>query len=160
MNKLLQRVVERLVRTGNLTVTGPDGTNHFFGDGSGDPVHVVIKTNHAERAITFDPMLALGEAFMEGELEVVEGDMLGLLRMVYQNMGPGGIEAAWTKAVEGLRHAFRRFQQVNTAARARRNVQRHYDLSGEFYKLFLDTDMQYSCAYFERPGMTLCSGGE
>jgi cyclopropane-fatty-acyl-phospholipid synthase len=155
MNKLLQRVVERLVRTGNLTVTGPDGTSHFFGDGSGDPVHVVIKTNHAERAVTFDPMLALGEAFMEGELDVVEGDMLGLLRIVYQNMGPGGIEASWTKAVEGLRHAFRRLQQVNTAARARRNVQRHYDLSGEFYKLFLDADMQYSCAYFERPGMTL-----
>ena len=40
-------------------------------------------------------------------------------------------------------------------ARAKRNVQRHYDLSGEFYRLFLDEDMQYSCAYFERPDMTL-----
>ena len=49
----------------------------------------------------------------------------------------------------------RRLQQVNTAARARRNVQHHYDLSGELYRLFLDEDMQYSCAYFERPDMTL-----
>jgi cyclopropane-fatty-acyl-phospholipid synthase len=55
----------------------------------------------------------------------------------------------------GPRIAFRRLQQVNTACAARRNVQRHYDLSGELYELFLDEDMQYSCAYFERPDMTL-----
>jgi cyclopropane-fatty-acyl-phospholipid synthase len=155
MNRLLQRIVDKLVRTGNLTVTGSSGQSVAFGDGSGPPVHVVIHTRHAERAITFDPMLALGETFMEGEVDIVEGDMLGLLRIVYANMGPGGIEASWTKAVEGLRLAFRRLHQLNTASRARRNVERHYDLSGEFYRLFLDEDMQYSCAYFERPDMTL-----
>jgi cyclopropane-fatty-acyl-phospholipid synthase len=100
-------------------------------------------------------MLALGEAFMEGEVDFVEGDMLGLLRIIYADMGPGGIEASWTKAVEGLRLAFRRLHQLNTASRSRRNVERHYDLSGDFYRLFLDEDMQYSCAYFERPDMTL-----
>jgi cyclopropane-fatty-acyl-phospholipid synthase len=152
----LQRVVERLVITGNLSITGPAGATHRFGDGSGEHVHVVVKTKHAERAIALDPMLALPEAFMEGELDVTEGDILGLLRIAFQNMGPSGtIEAAWTRAVEGLRHAFRRFHQLNTASRSRRNVQRHYELSGEIYKLFLDADMQYSCAYFERPDMTL-----
>jgi cyclopropane-fatty-acyl-phospholipid synthase len=35
------------------------------------------------------------------------------------------------------------------------HVQRHYDLSGDLYRLFLDEDMQYSCAYFEQPDMTL-----
>lgn len=156
MNRFLQRVVERLVITGNLSVTGPNGATYKFGDGSGEHVHVVIRTKHAERAIALDPMLALPEAFMEGEFDVVEGDILGVLRIAFENMGPSGtIEAAWTKAVEGLRHAFRRFHQLNTASRSKRNVQRHYDLSGEIYRLFLDQDMQYSCAYFERPDMTL-----
>jgi cyclopropane-fatty-acyl-phospholipid synthase len=155
MNLLLLRVVERLVRRGNLTVTGPGGSVHRFGDGSGDPVHVVITTRRAERAITFDPMLALPEAYMDGEFDIVEGDILSLLRVVYQNMDPSGIDAAWTKALENVRLALRRLQQVNTASRARRNVAHHYDLSGEFYRLFLDEDMQYSCAYFERPDMTL-----
>lgn len=155
MNRLLKHIFERLVRTGNLTVTSPSGSTSTFGDGSGEPVHFVIKTRHAERAITLDPMLALPEAFMNGELDVVEGDVLGVLRIAFQNMGPGGIEASWTKAVEGLRQAFSRFYQLNTARRSRRNVERHYDLSGELYKLFLDEDMQYSCAYFERPDMTL-----
>lgn len=155
MNRLLQGIVERLVRSGNLTVTDPDGAADRFGDGSGPPVHVVVHTHHAQRAITFDPMLALPEAYMSGEIEVVEGDVLELLHIVYENMGPAGVEVAWTKALEGLRVALRRLQQVNTAARSRRNVQHHYDLSREFYQLFLDEDMQYSCAYFERPDMTL-----
>ncbi|GLS32408.1 cyclopropane-fatty-acyl-phospholipid synthase [Mesorhizobium albiziae] len=156
MNVFLKTVVERLVRTGNLTVTGPSGVSHTFGDGSGEPVHIVVKTRRAERAITLDPTLALPEAFMDEELDVVEGDMFGLLRIVFQNMDKSGnIDAAWTRAVDAVRLALRRLQQVNTAGRAKKNVAHHYDLSGELYRLFLDEDMQYSCAYFERPDMTL-----
>ncbi|MET0599521.1 MAG: cyclopropane-fatty-acyl-phospholipid synthase family protein [Mesorhizobium sp.] len=155
MNLLLQRVVERLVRIGNLTVTGPDGRTHRFGDGHGAPVHVVVRTRRAERAMALHPTLALPEAFMEQELDIVEGDVLTLLQTVYRNMGPLGVDDAWSKAVEAVRVAVRRLQQVNTTGRARRNVAHHYDLSGELYRLFLDDDMQYSCAYFERPGMSL-----
>ena len=155
MNLFLRSVVSRLVRTGNLIITGPTGSTHHFGDGSGELVHIVLHTRHAERAIGLDPMLAFPEAYMDGEVDFITGDVLALLKIVYANMGPAGIEAAWSKALEGLRTALRRLQQINTASRARRNVQRHYDLSGELYKLFLDQDMQYSCAYFERPDMTL-----
>ncbi|TPL49612.1 cyclopropane-fatty-acyl-phospholipid synthase family protein [Mesorhizobium sp. B2-4-6] len=155
MNILLKHVLERLVRVGDLKVTGPKGTTHKFGDGSGEPVRIHIKTTHAERAISFDPMLAVPEAYMDGELDIPEGGVLGLMRIAFQNMGSSGIDVSWSKAIEGLRHAFRRLQQINTATRSRRNVQRHYDLSGELYKLFLDEDMQYSCAYFEQPDMTL-----
>lgn len=155
MNMLLQRIVGKLVRTGDLTVTGPNGRSHRFGDGSGEPVHLLIKTRRAESAIALDPMLALPEAYMDGDVDIVGGDVLGLMRVVFQNLGNGSIDTAWTKAIDNVRLAFRRFQQVNTAARAKRNVQRHYDLSGDLYRLFLDTDMQYSCAYFAHPDMTL-----
>ena len=155
MNVLLRRIVERLIRTGNLRITGAKGTTFAFGDGSGPPVHLSIKTRHAERAITLDPALGLPEAFMDQEVDFIEGDVLGFLQIVYTNMGPHGIDAAWTRAFESLRVAFRRLQQINTASRAKRNVERHYDLNGELYRLFLDRDMQYSCAYFERPDMTL-----
>jgi cyclopropane-fatty-acyl-phospholipid synthase len=67
MNVLLKRVLDR-VRAGNLKVTGPKGSTVVFGDGSGEPVHMHIKTRHAERTITFDPMLAVPEAYMDGEL--------------------------------------------------------------------------------------------
>src|SRR5262245_60690440 len=133
MNLLLLRVMERLVRRGSLRVTGPNGDLHRFGDGSGEPVHVVVRTRRTERAITFDPMLAVPEAYMDGDVDFVQGDVLALLRVVYQNMGPAGIDVAWTKALESVRVAFRRLQQVNTERRARKNVAHHYDLSGEFY---------------------------
>jgi cyclopropane-fatty-acyl-phospholipid synthase len=155
MNILLQRLLERLVRTGNLAVTGPRGETHEFGDGHGDRVHVAIMTKHAERAVALDPSLGFPEAYMDGEVEFLEGDVLGLLGIVYGNSGGAFPDAAWTRAVEGLRIAFRRLQQVNTPSRAKRNVSHHYDLSQEFYRLFLDEDLQYSCAYFEQPDLTL-----
>ncbi len=155
MNVLLRRILERLIRTGNLRVTGPSGKTFVFGDGGGPPVQLHIKTRHAERALTLDPALGLPEMFMEQELDFLEGDVLGFLQIAYNNMGPHGIDAAWARAFDSLRVAFRRLQQINTAARSRRNVEHHYDLKGELYRLFLDRDMQYSCAYFERPDMTL-----
>jgi len=54
-----------------------------------------------------------------------------------------------------LRRIGRRLQQLNRRARARRNVAHHYDLDGRLYDLFLDRDLQYSCAYFETPDASL-----
>jgi cyclopropane-fatty-acyl-phospholipid synthase len=155
MNILLRRIIDRVIRVGNLKITGPGGKTYAFGDGTGDLVHVHIKTAHAERAITLHPTLAIGEAFMEQELDFLSGDVLSFLHTVYQNMAPIETSDKVQRAMESMRVAMRRLQQVNTHARSRRNVQSHYDLSGEMYKLFLDEDMQYSCAYFERPDMTL-----
>ena len=153
MNPLAQTVVSHLVRQGNVTITDPQGRTGTFGDGTGKPVHIVVKTNHAMRAIALNPMLAFPESYMDGEIEIVEGDLLRLLEIVYRSLEAG--ETALERSLERLRFLVRRFHQLNTQSRAKENVHRHYDLSGEMYKLFLDEDMQYSCAYFERPDMTL-----
>jgi cyclopropane-fatty-acyl-phospholipid synthase len=156
MNRLLLFYIERLAARGNLKVTGPDGLIRAFGDGSGEPVHVVIRDRRAEWAITLDPQLALAESYMNGSVDFLEGDMLGLLRIVFSSAEDAAESMSWAvKWREGLRYLFRRLQQLNTIGRSQDNVRRHYDLSGEIYRLFLDKDMQYSCAYFERPDMTL-----
>jgi cyclopropane-fatty-acyl-phospholipid synthase len=153
MNPLAQTVVSHLIKQGNLTVTDPTGHTSTFGDGSGQPVHVVVKSGHAMRAIALNPMLAFPEAYMDGEVEIVEGSLLRLLEIVYRSLETG--ETALERSLDRLRFFMRRFHQMNNHARAKENVHRHYDLSGEMYKLFLDKDMQYSCAYFERPDFTL-----
>lgn len=155
MNWLLDKVATRVFRTGNLTVTDAGGATRRYGDGSGTPLHVVINNRRTERAIALDPMLAVPEAYMNGDLDFAEGDPLALMQTVYTNLDQAGAEALVMKLGEGMRYVFRRFQQLNTASRSKRNVHRHYDLSGELYRLFLDEDMQYSCAYFERPEATL-----
>jgi cyclopropane-fatty-acyl-phospholipid synthase len=50
-----------------------------------------------------------------------------------------------------LRFMLRRIEQFNLRRQSRRNVAHHYDLDGRVYALFLDSDRQYSCAYFENP---------
>ncbi|WP_173931290.1 cyclopropane-fatty-acyl-phospholipid synthase family protein [Chelativorans sp. Marseille-P2723] len=155
MNPLLHKFVSRLIKTGKLTITDAEGAVHHFGDGSGQPVHIVVHSKHAERAIALDPMLAVPEMYMEEQIDFLEGDILALLKIAYQNFGHGGREAFAVRIGEGIRYLFRRLHQFNPAGRSKRNVARHYDLSGELYKLFLDEDMQYSCAYFPRSDMTL-----
>jgi cyclopropane-fatty-acyl-phospholipid synthase len=155
MNWLFQGVVERLVRIGNLTITDPDGTEHTFGDGTGEPLAIVLRTHSAQNAIMLNPWLGVPEAYMNGELDIVRGDVLALLKLAYTNFESGADIPTWTKIFDNLRVGLRRLHQINTAGRAKRNVQRHYNLSGDLYRLFLDADMQYSCAYFERPDATL-----
>ncbi|MBN9234254.1 MULTISPECIES: SAM-dependent methyltransferase [Phyllobacteriaceae] len=155
MNVFLERIAQRIVRRGNLAITGPNGGTRTFGDGTGPKVHMVIHTRRAERAITLHPSLAIPEAFMEEELDFVEGDVLSFLQLVYQNTGLSWAESTWGKLLNSARLTIRPLQQLNNAYRSRKNVAHHYDLSGDLYKLFLDKDMQYSCAYFERPDMTL-----
>jgi cyclopropane-fatty-acyl-phospholipid synthase len=125
MNVLLRRIVERLIRTGNLKMTGSDGKTHQFGDGTGEPVHVRFKTPHAERAVAMHPTLALPEAYMDGEVDVVEGGLLSFLRIAYENMGMDGINPHWTRTIEALRVAVRGLQQIHQASRSKRNVQPH-----------------------------------
>jgi cyclopropane-fatty-acyl-phospholipid synthase len=156
MNVFLSKLLKKLVRNGNLKVTAANRSVHTFGDGSGNPLHIEIRTGRAERAIAFDPMLAFPEAYMAEEVNFLEGDVLDFLELIFTNINAAGmVGAATVRIFDGVRYTFRKLQQFNLPGRSRRNVQHHYDLSGELYKLFLDADMQYSCAYWERPDMTL-----
>ncbi|WP_336057246.1 cyclopropane-fatty-acyl-phospholipid synthase family protein [Nitratireductor sp. CH_MIT9313-5] len=155
MNRVLSKFISRLVKSGSLIIRDADGAEHRFGDGSPPHLHVAIKSRQTERSIALYPQLAVPEAYMDGELEIIEGDLLDLLQIAYENMTAHGDNGWRMQLAERMNFAFRRLYQLNTRARSRSNVRRHYDLSGELYRLFLDKDLQYSCAYFERPDMTL-----
>jgi cyclopropane-fatty-acyl-phospholipid synthase len=156
MNLVLMRLCRRLFRTGTIHVTDHSGHTHAFGDGSGQPVGLAIHTARAERRIALNPTLAVPEAYMAGEVDFTDGDILGFLRLVYTNLERAGARVNLAARIaDAGRYALRRLQQINTASRSRSNVKHHYDLSGELYRLFLDEDMQYSCAYFADPAMTL-----
>jgi cyclopropane-fatty-acyl-phospholipid synthase len=102
----------------------------------------------------FDPQLAFGEAYMDGTLLIEDGRIEDLLGLLFLNMRRYGTHPL-TKLTDRLRYLFRRLFQFNPAARSKRNVAHHYDLSDQLYRLFLDADQQYSCAYFATPADTL-----
>jgi cyclopropane-fatty-acyl-phospholipid synthase len=124
------------------------------GDGSGPPVAIRFMTNAAQRGVLLNPELRLGEAYMDGSLRMEEGSIADLLAIVL-GQTTDGMPPNWAQLQWWLRYFYRRLQQLNVPARARRNVAHHYDLDGRLYSLFLDADRQYSCAYFETPDQSL-----
>ncbi|MGN6550760.1 MAG: class I SAM-dependent methyltransferase [Pararhizobium sp.] len=156
MNAIFRKFIGDIVVKGNLTVTSWNGQTYRFGDGSGPAVHARFKTRAAERGVMLDPTLKVGECYMDGDLEFIEGDIYEFLKVVFQNSGGHvGRSRAWLRMLDQVRRLVALASRGNDRLRARSNVQHHYDLSGELYELFLDKDKQYSCAYFPTPDTDL-----
>ncbi|WP_375427263.1 class I SAM-dependent methyltransferase [uncultured Sphingomonas sp.] len=156
---LIDRFLARAVKRGRLTVVHPGGERVVFGRSDPDLKDVTIRFTDraAERRILTDPGLGAGEMYMDGRLLIDEGEVWDLVRLIKggnawehgRNQLKGG---RTTRAVDAVRY---RLDRYNSARRSRRNVAHHYDLSADFYRLFLDADLNYSCAYFTDPGNTL-----
>ena len=150
--KILDATLQRLIQDGALSLTYPDGTTRHYGPGGQITTAARVTDAAAIRAICLSPELALGEAYMDGAF--VPDDLDAFLRLMIRNRHATAMPAwvGWTdKVLFHLRH----WLQRNTATRSKSNVAQHYDISDDLYRLFLDADMQYSCAYFLRPDMTL-----
>ncbi len=144
----LKFIFEQTVKTGDLTVIDSDGCAHRFGDGTGSSLAVRLASRGLERRLAFYPQFALGHSYMQGQFLVEEGTIYDFLELMLGQPVPQSFPR-WMCAVDSTRWLSRRLQQYNPAARARANVAHHYDISGAVYDLFLDADMQYSCAYFQ-----------
>jgi cyclopropane-fatty-acyl-phospholipid synthase len=96
----------------------------------------------------FDP--GFGETYREGRIEV-EGDLVGFFEAVFR--------AAPNPSLRrlprfGLLHRLRP-RRDNSPTQARRNVAHHYDIGNDFYRLWMDEQLVYTCAYFPSPDLTL-----
>jgi cyclopropane-fatty-acyl-phospholipid synthase len=153
MDWLLRLLITRLIRHGNLRLTTARGTVLQVGDGSGPPIAARFTSWRAEAGVLLEPELKLGEAYMNGTFVMEQGSIADLLALAMS--GGHGHALRWSHPLEALQLAWRRLKQFNLRGRARRNVAHHYDLDEQLYALFLDSDRQYSCAYFETPTATL-----
>jgi cyclopropane-fatty-acyl-phospholipid synthase len=157
VDRLLRVALERFVQSGKLRVTTAGGATFALGDGTGPEVAIRFTSRTAELGILLDPELKLGEAYMDGTLVVEQGSIADFLFLL---CGDGSKPANWTRPLWTWplwlwRYARRRVAQFNPRSRSRRNVAHHYDLDERLYSLFLDSDRQYSCAYFEHPEQSL-----
>jgi cyclopropane-fatty-acyl-phospholipid synthase len=151
--ELLAAALRQIVHRGALLVTFPSGNERRFGSECDVPISVTIRDASAVRRLVANPELALGELYTEGLLTIDRDDIDGLLTLLLQNLRDNGFRTRAAPA--GLRLAESPKLEVTGYRQAQRNVEHHYDISSEFYRLFLDADMQYSCAYFERADDTL-----
>jgi cyclopropane-fatty-acyl-phospholipid synthase len=151
--RLLDGTLRRAVKRGSLEVEFPDGRLRRYGQ-DGEAVRIALRDPALPRRMLFNADLALGEAWMDGTLQIEGDDLRGF--MAVANMATAdGTDVAAFNLYRRMSRLKRRLHQAGGIGRARANVAHHYDLSPRLYDLFLDTDRTYSCAYFERPGMSL-----
>jgi cyclopropane-fatty-acyl-phospholipid synthase len=102
-----------------------------------------FRSKEAAKQLLCKGFLGFGEAYMAGDLEV-EGDLQELLRLGICLRYDRCNLSLWQK-IRFLAHSL---ATRNTLGQAPQNIEQHYDLGDEFYQLFLDQTLTYSCGYF------------
>ena len=144
---LLSSTIHHIIVSGRLDIVDVAGKCTTFGPGSSPNFVVRLHSRRASLRIATNPQLAIGESYMTGDLTIEGGSLYDFLVFMAQNFAESG-PSKLMKLREICGFLMRRFMQWNVAGRSRSNVAHHYDLTEEFYDLFLDADKQYSCAYF------------
>lgn len=146
---LLQHVFAPLVRTGKLEIVVPSGRVLLFGDEGLPQARIRFTDRRAVLALLRDPDLNFGEMFMQQRLLVEQGSVYEVLELVLRGAKKVPVSAT-VRMLDAWRMRLRPLLQNNRRRQSRANVAHHYDLDDRLYQLFLDSERQYSCAYFER----------
>jgi cyclopropane-fatty-acyl-phospholipid synthase len=143
-------MLKSFVRSGTLKVIDAEGGVHVFGgEKPGPSVTMRLTDRSLYHKLFLNPELHAGEAYMDGRMSFEDGsglrDFLNLFSMNRSTLANYPLQSVLKRISRGVK----RFQQANPVGKAQQNVAHHYDLGNDFYKLFLDKGMQYSCAYFK-----------
>ena len=144
VDKVFYRTLFRTLFTDTCTVRFWDGEETVFGDGE-SRFRLLLNEPLPKADIIADPSMTFGEAYMEKRLEI-EGDLQMVMESLYRNM-----EGFLRKG--NLYHKAKKIS--NNLKRSRENIVHHYDIGNDFYRLWLDDTMTYSCGYFATETDTL-----
>lgn len=126
-----------------------NGTEYYFGNGK--PVGAVeFRTRRALLEVLVSLRVGFGEGYSLGQIDI-HGNILDILGEFASAFARRGNRSYYL----GKAQSFLRAIRGNSMTRSRDNVHHHYDLGNDFYKMWLDERMVYTCAYYEQPGMTL-----
>jgi cyclopropane-fatty-acyl-phospholipid synthase len=156
---LLDKLLRRIIRQGELIVTDADGKEYRYGSPAAGGRRVAIRLNHKSAAhhIASHPQVGAAEVYMDGRMDVIEADIRDLILLVHSNI-PVERHAELQpknplrKLVEA---SSAKLDGLNWKAKSRRNAEHTYNLTRRLYELFLDEDRQYTCAYFLKPDDSL-----
>ena len=143
MTAVIAKLLQSTFRNRPILFRLPGG-REIRGAAAGEPdLIVTLEDWKTVRRILANPELGLGEAYMDGGLTFQGGDIYDFLDLAAEELG-----SRPRKPMEATWRIKRWLDQTNDRLNSRKNVSHHYDLTVDFYRLFLDEDLQYSCAYF------------
>ncbi len=144
---MYQTLLERGVKDGVINLCFPQGETLRFGSG-GREATWVVKDKATMDKIARNWEFQLGETYMDGDWEVADCELHDLLIILRANFATQNVSRL-------LRTLARMVQQWNRVSVSLNNISSHYDLDRRVFELFLDQDMHYSCAYYEKPDFDL-----
>ena len=151
----LSHMMKAFIKRGSLEVIDAAGKRHIFSGTDGPRVVMKLSDKQLYRDLVFKSEIAAAEAYMDGTMTFEEGstlrDFLHLFSINRLSLAAYPLQ----KFIRKVSMLTRRKQQANKVGQAQQNVAHHYDLGNEFYKLFLDKNMLYSCAYFQNDQQSL-----
>jgi cyclopropane-fatty-acyl-phospholipid synthase len=156
---LLDKMLRKLIRKGELTVIDHDGREYRYG--APDPNHGPLVLRLTDKGAAFhiakDPRVGAGEAYMDGRLVMERGDIRDLALMARYNapFEKGAALKPKGPITRTLNFTAGKLDQVNWKSRSRRNAEHTYNLTRKLYELFLDEDRQYTMAYYREVGNSL-----
>ncbi len=151
---LLDGLLKKFVSVGTLTVLDSHGRSSTYSGTDGPRVAVRLNDSSLNWKLFVNPELYAGEAYMDETLVFEQGTIRDFLTLFALNSGNLRRHPV-QQVVRGTMKRLKRLHQRNNPKASLANVRHHYDLSNDFYRLWLDGDMLYSCAYFSKPKDTL-----
>ena len=156
MSTFLQRAARRLffrtlrhLEDGYLELICPDET-YAFGDPSAElRAMAVIHDERFFLRATTAADIGIGESFMDGDW--TSPDLVALVRLAVRNLRLLDSAHPLLSSARGLFSRIRHRSRDNSLRGSGRNIREHYDLGNDFYRLFLDEQMNYSSAIWSRP---------
>ncbi len=147
---LLGKTFNFMIRDGAIRVVDAAGRTSTYGDESPPRCTMRLHSRLLDYMLPLNPSLSFAEAYMDGRITFDEGTLADFLEISVKNYIHLEQHPLY-KFVALFNRQSRWLRQRNPVRKTGRNVAHHYDLSGRLYDLFLDRDLQYSCAYFTSP---------
>ncbi len=142
------------IRIGRLALVLPDGTRHAYGDhASAIQGEIRIHDTAALRHMLLNGETGAGDAYVDGSWS--SPDLPALLELAALNRGALALASGWWRVPTQLGRTIAHRLRRNTQPQSRRNIEAHYDLGNDLYRLFLDESMTYSSAVFASPAQSL-----
>jgi cyclopropane-fatty-acyl-phospholipid synthase len=150
--KAIFRMLEN-VRHGSLELICPERTCSFGQAGTGLHASIVIHDERFFSRVLWGGDDAAGDAYVDGDWS--SPDPVAVIQLMARNLGTLESGNALLTLASRLLHRARHGRNRNTEAGSRRNIQAHYDLSNDFFRLFLDRNMVYSSAVYRHANDSL-----
>ena len=151
---MLYSVLKKVNFKEQLSIIDSNNNTHVFGKGKSN-LRIRLTNKSIEKKLFRNPSLHFGEGYMNKEILIEEGSIEQLIDLITSCYGDFIQNNSVYKIYENFSGYFKIFQQLNELVKSKQNVAHHYDLNEDLYKLFLDKDMQYSCAYFHNENISL-----